>query len=140
MPEGEPGEVSVDALRSILISALEAQGQDTAADVLARSEWRIEGNHLALRLPVSEKLLDITLNSESRRLLTHEASRRCGRAIKLMVCAGGIVQNAPIERTSMANGNGAGARQRAAEDPIVRRMQEKFGAEVRTVVDLRHKK
>jgi hypothetical protein len=35
--------------------------------------------------------------------------------------------------------NGAGARSRAAEDPMVRRMQEKFGAEIRTVIDHREK-
>jgi hypothetical protein len=31
--------------------------------------------------------------------------------------------------------NGAGARGRAMADPIVQRMQEKFGAEIRTVID-----
>ena len=31
--------------------------------------------------------------------------------------------------------NGSGARSRAANDPIVQRMQEKFGAEIRTVID-----
>jgi hypothetical protein len=31
--------------------------------------------------------------------------------------------------------NGAGARSRAASDPLVQRMQEKFGAEIRTVID-----
>ncbi|MBV9438329.1 MAG: DNA polymerase III subunit gamma/tau [Acidobacteria bacterium] len=139
-PAGASAEVSLEKLRTGLIAALEAQNQGTAADVLARSEWKLEGNQLALRLPVSEKLLDITLNSEARRLLTQEASRLSGRAMKLVISGGGIAQNAPVERSSPSNGNGTGARQRAAEDPVVRRMQEKFGAEVRTVVDLRHKK
>jgi hypothetical protein len=76
-------------------------------------------------------------------LLTQEASRLCGRPIKLTVTGGGVAQ-IPSERTVNGNGNGngngaGGARQRAAEDPIVQRMQEKFGAEVRTVVDLRKK-
>jgi hypothetical protein len=35
--------------------------------------------------------------------------------------------------------NGGSARGRAAEDPVVRRMQEKFGAEIRTVIDHRDK-
>jgi hypothetical protein len=35
--------------------------------------------------------------------------------------------------------NGASARSRAAEDPIVQRMREKFGAEIRTVIDHREK-
>ena len=31
--------------------------------------------------------------------------------------------------------NGAGARSRALADPVVQRMQENFGAEIRTVID-----
>jgi hypothetical protein len=31
--------------------------------------------------------------------------------------------------------NGVGARSRAMSDPLVQRMQEKFGAEIRTVID-----
>ena len=31
--------------------------------------------------------------------------------------------------------NGAGARSRAMSDPVVQRMQEKFGAEIRSVID-----
>jgi hypothetical protein len=61
--------------------------------------------------------------------------------MKLSVSGGATSQNIPVERTSNGNGyGGGGARQRAAEDPIVNRMQQKFGAEVRTVVDLRQKK
>jgi hypothetical protein len=35
---------------------------------------------------------------------------------------------------------GPGGRGRADEDPIVRRMREKFGAEIRTVIDYREKR
>ena len=136
-------EVTLDQLRSALIELLEAQAQNTAADLLARGEWKLEDNQLSLRLPLSEKVIDLSLSTEVRRLLTQEASRLCGRPIKLKVAGGGVAQ-APAARVSNGsgnqNGNGAGgARQRAAEDPVVQRMQEKFGAEVRTVVDLRKK-
>jgi len=135
-----PQEVSVETLRSALISVLEAQGQDTAADLLARGEWTLEGNQVNLRLPLSEKVIELSLSAEARRLLVQEASRLAGHAMKLNVAGGGIAQNAPVERVANSNGHAAGgARQRAAEDPVVRRMQEKFGAEVRTVIDLRHK-
>jgi hypothetical protein len=61
--------------------------------------------------------------------------------MKLNLSGGGVAQNPPVERVSNGTGNGSGAaRQRAAEDPVVKRMQQKFGAEVRTVVDLRQKK
>jgi hypothetical protein len=35
---------------------------------------------------------------------------------------------------------GPGGRGRAEQDPVVRRMQEKFGAQVRTVIDYRDKR
>jgi DNA polymerase-3 subunit gamma/tau len=136
-----PQGASIESLRSALIAVLEGQSQETAADLLARGEWKLEDNQVCLRLPLSEKVIDLSLSADSRRLLTQEASRLCGRAMKLSVSGGGTPQNAPVERASNGHGNGAGgARQRAADDPIVNRMQQKFGAEVRTVVDLRQKK
>jgi DNA polymerase III subunit gamma/tau len=140
-PAAAPRDIRLEDLRSALIGVLEAQSQDTAADLLARGEWKFEANQLHLRLPLSEKVIDLSLSADARRLITQEASRLCGRPIKLTVAGGGVAQ-IPVERTVNGNGNGngaAGARQRAAEDPIVQRMQEKFGAEVRTVVDLRKK-
>jgi len=134
-------EVSVESLRAALIAVLEGRAQETAADLLARSEWKLEDNQLTLRVPLSEKLIDLTVSSDVKRLLTQEARRLCGRTIKLTIAGGGAAQNPVVERPSGGSGNGTtGARHRAAEDPIVRRMQEKFGAEVRTVVDLRQKK
>jgi len=136
-----PQEIAVEMLRSSLISVLEAQSQDTAADLLARGEWALEGNQINLRLPLSEKVIDLSVSAEAKRLLTQEASRLCGRMMKLNLSGGGTSQNTPVERVTNGNGSSSGgARQRAAEDPVVKRMQEKFGAEVRTVVDLRQKK
>ncbi|PYY23790.1 MAG: DNA polymerase III subunit gamma/tau [Acidobacteria bacterium] len=133
-------EVSVEKLRSALVSMLEAQNQDTAADLLARGEWELTGNQINLRVPLSERVIDLSIGAEAKRLLIQEASRVCGRLMKLNFSGGGTARNGPVERVTNGNGKGSGvARQRAAEDPIVRRMQEKFGAEVRTVVDLRQK-
>jgi DNA polymerase III subunit gamma/tau len=142
LPTSGAPEISVESLRAALVGILEAQQQDTAADLLARGEWKLEGNQISLRLPLSDKLIDITLSAEAKRLLTQEANRLCGRTMKLSIAGGGTAQNATVERSAVPNGNsnGIGARQRAADDPIVQRMQEKFGAEVRTVVDLRQKR
>src|SRR5579885_1519469 len=100
-----PKEVSLDQLRSALIGLLETQTQDTAADLLARGEWKFEGNQLSLRLPLSEKVIDLSLSTEARRLLTQEASRLCGRPIKLNIAGGGVAQN-PVARVSNGGGNG----------------------------------
>jgi len=48
---------------------------------------------------------------------------------------------APLEnkRNGAPRPSGPGGRGRAEQDPVVRRMQEKFGAQVRTVIDYRDK-
>jgi len=154
-PNAEPAKVSIDSLRALLIGALEEQNQHTAADLLARGEWKLDGNQIHLRLPIAEKVIDISLSSEARKLLTQEASRRCGRPMKLNITGGASANggaangsgsngaSASLARSggpSLANGSTAGARQRALDDPIVKRMQEKFGAEVRSVIDHRQGK
>lgn len=137
---GEPP--SLEMLQSVLIGVLETQNLQTAADLLARGEWKCEGNQLAVKLPISEKVVDLSIGPDAKNLLTREATRVCGRPIKLVISGGGNAQNAPVQRVSngAGNGNGASARERAAEDPVVKRMQEKFGAEVRSVIDYRQKK
>ncbi len=137
-----PSSESVDTVRAALIDVLECQGQHTGADLLAQGEWKLESNQLTLRLPMSEKVIDLSLSADAKRLLTQEASRVCGRSIKVILLGGGTAQAVTTPRPTTGNGNrnGAGARQRAAEDPVVKRMQEKFGAEVRTVIDYRQSK
>ncbi|PYX34598.1 MAG: hypothetical protein DMG81_19715, partial [Acidobacteria bacterium] len=65
------------------------------------------------------------------------ASGVLGRAMKFKVLPGGTAQAAPPRPASSSNGGG---RARAEQDPIVRRMKEKFGAEIRTIIDQRNKK
>src|SRR5579883_1540193 len=57
-----------------------------------------------------------------------------GRPMKLKVLPGGTAQAAPARAVTASNGGG---RARAEQDPIVRRLQEKFGAEIRTIIDQR---
>jgi hypothetical protein len=58
-----------------------------------------------------------------------------GRSVKIKVVSGGTRQAPPPREAS----NGSG-RARAEQDPIVRRMKEKFGAEIRTIIDYREKR
>ncbi|HET9741616.1 MAG TPA: DNA polymerase III subunit gamma/tau [Terriglobales bacterium] len=145
-PSSPAEAMSVDDLRALLIRALEDQNQHTAADLLASGEWKIDGNQVQIRLPISEKVIDLSVSADAKRALVQEASRACGHPMKLVLSGGGTAQAAPAPRVP-ANGNGngshngtVGARQRAAEDPVVQRMQEKFGGEIRSVIDYRQKK
>jgi hypothetical protein len=60
-----------------------------------------------------------------------------GKAMKLKVLPGGTAQTPAPRAQASSNGGGKG---RAEQDPIVRRLQEKFGAEIRTIIDQRDKK
>ena len=77
------------------------------------------------------------MNADAKRVANEAASAAAGRIMRLRVVAGQVVTESAPPRP--ANG-GPGARSRAADDPVVRRMQEKFGAEIRTVIDHRNKR
>ena len=93
-------------------------------------------------MPVGEKLLGMVFSPEVRKVINTAAATVAARPVKVTLQSTGAgngnghVVKAPISRTS----GGLGARARASEDPIVKRMQEKFGAEIRTVIDYRDKK
>jgi hypothetical protein len=55
----------------------------------------------------------------------------------LKVIPGGTAQAAPARPAATGNGGG---RARAEQDPIVQRLREKFGAEIRIIIDQRDKK
>jgi hypothetical protein len=64
------------------------------------------------------------------------ASGVLGRPVKLRVVPSG---KPPAAAGGPARSNGGG-RGRVEQDPIVRRMKEKFGAEIRTVIDYKEKR
>jgi hypothetical protein len=83
----------------------------------------------------------MAFSSDARRIAIASASGVLGRAVRVQV-----IPEAGID-PSQSKPNGpplpvstVGARGRAEQDSVVRRMQEKFGAEIRTVVDYREKR
>jgi DNA polymerase-3 subunit gamma/tau len=104
--------------------------------LLDGGEWQIEGNELVIKVASSATVIDMTLGADARRLAIATASGVAGRALKLKVIPG---NGAASKATSRPSSNGAG-RSRAEQDPIVRRMKEKFGAEIRTIIDYKEKR
>jgi hypothetical protein len=68
------------------------------------------------------------------------ATRLLERRVRLRVIGTAGNGASAAARPAAAPANGPGARSRAANDPVVRRMQEKFGAQIRTVIDHREKR
>jgi DNA polymerase-3 subunit gamma/tau len=120
-------------LRSAVLNAL--ADHRMLVSMLESGEWRVEGNELVIKVAESATVIDMSLGADARRIATAAASGVLGRSVKIKVVSGGTRQAPPPREAS----NGSG-RARAEQDPIVRRMKEKFGAEIRTIIDYREKR
>ncbi len=136
-PEPQPAaknNASAESLRDVVLNAL--GGQPMLVSMLEAAQWSLEGNSLIARVAMSSTMIDMSFTSDARRIASAAASGAAARPLKMQVLRGGTAQAAAPVRRASSNGS---ARSRAEQDPIVRSMQEKFGAEIRTVIDYREK-
>ena len=130
-----PGtDVEIDALREAVLGSL--TGQPMLASMLEAGQWKLEGNSLSVSVAASSVIIEMSFSAEARRVASAAASGPAGRPIKLQVLPGGTAQPVSASRPVSSNGS---ARSRAEQDPVVRHLREKFGAEIRTVIDYRDK-
>ena len=133
-PTQEP--IAVESVREAVLAALEDAGQNMLAHNLEEAEWSIRGLEVSAKVAMSQVLIDIALGAEPKRIIQAALNKVSSKPLKFKMVSGGLATGA--KGTSSATprpGNGAGARSRAMNDPVVQRMQEKFGAEIRTVID-----
>src|SRR5881392_3258558 len=123
-------------LRDAVLRALSDAGHHMLVSMLETGEWKLEASDLVIRVASSATVIDMSLGADAKRLAIAAASGILGKPVKLRVIPGGAPQNAGPTRIA-SNGGG---RSRAEQDPIVRRMREKFGAEIRTIIDYRDKR
>jgi DNA polymerase III subunit gamma/tau len=126
-----------EALRNAVLNALADGGQRMLASMLETGEWQVEGSQLVIKVASSATVIDMSLGADAKRLVIATASGVLGRPMKFSVIPGGTVAASPPKNGTLGNGGGRG---RAEQDPIVRRMKEKFGAEIRTIIDLKEKR
>ena len=124
-----------EALRAAVLKALSGASHHMLVSMLEGGEWQVEGNELVVKVASSAAVIDMSLGADARRLAIATASGVAGRALKFRVAPGGATQAV----LSRAASNGGG-RSRAEHDPVVRRMKEKFGAEIRTIIDHRERR
>jgi len=131
----------IERLQNAVLQALTAGNQRILVSMLSAGEWSVQGNELVIKIAESQTVIDMSLGPDSRRLAIASASGVLGRAVKLRVVPGGNVAPQENKRNGDApRPSGPGGRGRAEQDPVVRRMQEKFNAEIRTVIDYREKR
>jgi DNA polymerase-3 subunit gamma/tau len=128
----------IEEIRTAVLDALQS-AHPMAASLLSGGIWKLEGSRPLVQVAASEAVIKMTLGPDPLRTANVAASNAAGRPIKLKVTSGGSANGSRSAGATPRTINGSG-RGRAAEDPIVRRMQEKFGAEIRTIIDLREKR
>ena len=136
-----PEASTIDRVQSAVLQALTDNNQRILVSMLSSGEWNLEGNELVIRVGESQAVVDMSLGPEAKRLASAAASGILGRAVKLRVVPGSSV----VPQEDKRNGGGSrssgpGGRSRAEQDPVVRHMQEKFGAEIRTVIDYKEER
>ncbi len=109
------------------------------AEIMAQGSATLQGNELTVAIDKPASVVPFFLNDRYKPILNKAASDAAGRPLKVKLVGGAparaVTTNVVRPARTNGNGNGQSARSRAANDPIVRRMQEKFGAEIRTVID-----
>lgn len=137
----EPQPIAVDQpiqFREAVLNALSNANQRILVNMLETAEWKLEGNEVVIKVASSATVIEMSLGPDAKRLMIATASGALGRPVKLRVVPGGVAQ--AVERRASMSGNGGGGRGRAEQDPVVQRMKEKFGAEIRTIIDYKEKR
>jgi len=145
-PEGQPtpepqspaASPDLDRLQAAVLQALTDGNQRILVSMLSAGEWSVQGNDLVIKIAESQTVVDMSLGPDAKRLAIASASGVLGRPIKLKVVPGATVN--PQENKRNGGAPRPTGRGRAEQDPVVRRMQEKFNAEIRTVIDYKEKR
>jgi hypothetical protein len=133
--------LNVDAIREAVLQAMEAGGSQMLVHALEEGEWSDAGNLVSIQVEMSESMIELSYTREQERLSNQAATRVAGRAVKVRLVGGAAssVEVKPRRSGAEQNASPAGSSEsiktRAAGEPVVQRMMEKFGAEIRIVMD-----
>ncbi len=128
-------DADIDDIRNRVLTDLEEGGHRMLASILERGQWALQGAEVLIKAPTSATTIDMSMTADAKRISNAAASAATGKPLRVNVVPGPVNTDAPS-----APRPAGGGRSRASQDPVVRKMQEKFGAEIRTVIDYTEKK
>lgn len=135
----EPSDDAQRILAFVLAELGKTGNHATLATMLEGGSAVLQENELAITVARTASFIGLALTAEARQVANAAASAAAGRFLKVNVLSGGGVQANGSPAAPGPARTGTGARGRAAEEPVVQRMRERFGAEIRTVIDHRDK-
>lgn len=128
----------LDSLRDAVSSALEEAGHNTAAALLGAGRWTLEGSTLKAEVAIKKTMLTLTMNAEADKI-ARNALKQAGSSYKLLVLPGEGLASAGNHGNAKPRVPAGSIQTKALEHPLVKKAQEVFRAEVRTVIDLRER-
>jgi len=127
--------LDVDAIRDAVLAALEEKGgAQMLVHALEEGHWTGEGNQVSVQVEMSQGMIELSYMRDQERLSNEAAGKVAGRAVKVRL-VGGATKAAEVKPRTVREGGSASMKTRAADEPVVKRMMEKFGAEIRIVMD-----
>lgn len=130
-----PGTTDVEALRAAMGAALIAGGHASAGQLVSAAGIAVNGSATRIEVPgVGKKMLALTFNAAAEKIVRQEL-QRMGAPARFMVVPG----EGAAAAVAAAPAPAGSVHEAAMANPMVRRAQEIFHAEVRSVVDLRQK-
>jgi DNA polymerase-3 subunit gamma/tau len=119
-----------------IITAAETAGYNDLANMLRNGEWKQNGPEIVVQVADAPVLVQMAFRKEAEQVVNSAASAALGRQTRVKVIPGGNGDSRASAPRPVSSGV---ARSRIAEEPVIRRLQEKFGAEIRSVIDHREK-
>jgi DNA polymerase-3 subunit gamma/tau len=128
--------LAIEHVREVIVAALATAGHSSAAQLLGSGTWTLDGAAVRVAVPgMGKRMLSLTVNAAAEKLIRLEL-QRLGAPARFLVSAGSEAAPAVVTPTVVAAGS---VQEAALAHPLVKRAQEIFNAEVRSVVDLRQK-
>ncbi|HEV2215832.1 MAG TPA: hypothetical protein VGR64_11120, partial [Terracidiphilus sp.] len=131
---GAAAPANADALRDAAVNALAADGHESASQLLGEGNWILDASSLRIEVAgMGKKMIALTVNAAAEKIIRQEL-QRLGAPTRFLVVPGEGAVNAKAARPAVP----AGALQKdVLAHPLVKKAQEIFQAEVRSVIDLR---
>jgi len=128
--------LSIEHVREAIVAALATAGHSSAAQLLGAGEWTLDGASVRIAVPgMGKKMLSLTVNAAAEKIIRQEL-QRLGAPARFLVTAGAGTVPTVVAPPIVPVGS---VQEAALAHPLVKRAQEIFKGEVRSVLDLRQK-
>ncbi len=126
-----------NAMREAVVTELNNGGHSTAAQLLHSGKWTLDGSNLRIEVAgMGKKMLALTVNAQAEKIVRQTLQKMNAPTRFLVIPGEGTGNSSSALPSSAPTGS---VQQLAMENELVKRAQEIFKAEVRSVLDLRAK-